>query len=198
MQAAEMVIKMSMEGTDKQSGQTGSMVIAADTWIAPQIPGYAEVREFHRRMAEKLNWTPGGGMFASRPDVQRGMSEVEKESAKLDGMPVFQTTVMGGEGTAPVDRSDQPQGAPQQQQSDKPSATGALGNALGSRLGLGRKKQTDQQPASQQSSQTNDSGVLLEMTTELKDFSAGAVDSSQFEVPAGFKKISSDSRHGAQ
>ena len=79
-------------------------------------------------------------MFANRPDVQQGMAEVYKESAKLDGMPVFQTTVMGAEGTAPVDRSDQPQGGQAQQQSDKPSVSSAVGNALGGRFGLGRKK----------------------------------------------------------
>ena len=137
-------------------------------------------------------------MFASRPDVQRGMAEVEKESARLDGMPVFQTTVMGGQGTTAVDRSDQPQGAPQQQ-SDAPSMKGALGNALGSRFGLGRKKQQDQQPApAAQGDQGSGTGVLLEMTTELKDFSGGPVDGSQFEVPAGFKKVETAYRRGAK
>ncbi|HTQ54940.1 MAG TPA: hypothetical protein VMI94_10795 [Bryobacteraceae bacterium] len=197
LQATEMVLKMTMEGTDKKSGQQGSMVITADSWIAPQVPGYAEVRDFHRRLAEKLNWTPGGGMFMSRPDVQRGMAEIEKESAKLDGIPVFQTTVMGGEGTAPVDRSDQPQGAPQQQ-SDKPSVGSALGSALGGRFGLGRKKQTQQSPPPSQDDAASAPGALLEMTTELKDFSAAPVDPSMFEVPANFKKIQHDYRRGAE
>ncbi|HEY2015652.1 MAG TPA: hypothetical protein VGH38_19245, partial [Bryobacteraceae bacterium] len=47
-EAKEMVLKMEMEGTDKKSGQTGSMVVTADTWIAPSVPGYSEVRDFYK------------------------------------------------------------------------------------------------------------------------------------------------------
>jgi hypothetical protein len=197
--AKELVLKMTMEGTDQKSGQTGSMVVTADSWIAPQVSGYAEVRDFQRRMAEKLNWTPGGGMFGARPDMQQGMAEVYKEFAKLDGMPVFQTTVMGGEGTAPVDRSDPAQNT-QAQQADKPSKGSAIGSALGGHFGLGKKKSQDQQEQQQPASQGNSSnqGVLIEMTTEMGGFSAAPVDASLFEVPAGFKQVESDLRRAAQ
>jgi len=201
LQATELVVKMTMEGTDKQSGQNGAMVVAADSWIAPEAPGYDEVRNFHKRLAALLNWTPGGGMFMSRPDVQQGMAEVEKESAKLDGMPVFQTTVMGGEGTAPVDRSDQPQGAPEQQQQKKSSVGGALGGALGGHFGFGRKKKQEQDQSESSSNQGGAAGapaVLLEMTTEMTDFSARPVDRSLFEVPADFKKVQPDYRRAAE
>jgi len=199
--AREMVLTMDMQGTDKQTGQTGGMTVIADTWIAPKVPGYDEVRNFQRRMAEKLNWTPGGNMFMNRPDMVEGMSEVYKESAKMDGMPVFQTTTMGAQGTAPVDRSDQPAGA-QQQSSDKPSVGSALGGALKGRFGLGGKKsqpqQDTQQPPPDQGGQANASGVLMEMTTEMTGFSASLVDGSQFEVPAGFKKVEPDPRRGVK
>lgn len=187
--AKELILKMEMEGTDQKSGQTGSMVVTADTWIAPSVPGYSEVRDFHRRMAEKLHWTPNGNMFMNRPDVAEGMAEVYKESAKLDGMPVFQTTTMGAAGTAPADGSN-PQPAAQQAPADKPSVGSSLGSALGGKFGLGRKKSQDSQaqaPAS--SSGGSASGALLVMTTEMTDFSGNAVDASQFEVPAGFQKI---------
>jgi hypothetical protein len=196
--AKELVLKMKMEGSDQQSGQKGSIVINADSWIAPQVPGYAEVREFQKRMAEKLNWTPGGNMLASRPDLQRGMAELYKESAKLDGMPVFQTTVMGPEGMTAVDRSsDQGKGAEAKQQSEnKPSVGSALGGALGGRFGLGRKKSQDpppqqQQPAGQGAPSGN-AGALIEMTSEMSSFSTSPVDSSLFDVPAGFKKVESE------
>ena len=198
--AKELILKMEMEGTDQKSGQTGSMVVTADTWIAPSVPGYSEVRDFHRRMAEKLHWTPNGNMFMNRPDVAEGMAELYKESAKLDGIPVFQTTTMGAAGTAPADGSN-PQPAAQQAPADKPSVGGALGGALGSRFGLGRRKSQDSQaqaaaPAS--SSGGSASGALLVMTTEMTDFSANAVDASQFEVPAGFQKIEPPMPRAAQ
>ena len=197
-EAKEMILKMEMEGTDKKSGQSGSMVVTADTWIAPSVPGYAEVREFYKKMAEKIHWTPSGGMFATRPDVAEGMAEVYKESAKLDGMPVFQTMTMGGEGTAPVDASSAP-AAQQQPQAERPSIGGALGGALGGKFGLGRKKNQDppaQAPASSGGT-ASASGVLIEMTTEMNDFSSNAVDASLFEIPAGFKKVDSEFKKAA-
>ena len=194
-EAREMVLKMELEGTDKQSGQTGSMVITTDMWIAPVVPGYSEVRDFYKRMAEKLNWAPGGNMFMANPQVSQGMAEVYKEIAKLDGMPVLQYVTMGAEGTAPAG-GEQPQAAaPPPQQQSKPSVGDALGSALGGRFGLGRKKQAppqDQPPA--ENTGSAGSGSLLEMKTEMSGFSSSAVDVGQFSVPAAFKKVEPDKR----
>ena len=54
-EAKEMIMKMEMEGTDKDSGQKGGMTVTTDMWIAPGVPGYQEVREFpetHGREAQ--------------------------------------------------------------------------------------------------------------------------------------------------
>ena len=192
-EAKEMVLKMEMEGTDAKSGQTGSMVITTDMWIAPGVQGYAEVREFYRRMGEKLNWTPGGNMFAANPQVSQGMAEVYKEASKIDGVPVQQYITMGGAGTVPADGSAPP---PQQekQQAAPPSVGSALGGALGGRFGLGKKKPADSskdQPAQSQGN-SQSAGTLLEMTTEMSNFSAAPVDPSLFAVPSGFKKVEPD------
>ena len=127
LEAKEMILTMQMEATDKDSGQKGGMTVTTDMWIASGIPGYQEVREFQRRMAEKLNWTPGGNMFMSDPKVSEGMAEVLKEAAKLDGMPVQQLISMGvagqpGAAGAPADGSS---GRPQAQRSAADSADSA-------------------------------------------------------------------------
>lgn len=192
--AKEMVLKMEMEGTDQQSGQTGAMVITTDMWIAPAISGYAEVREFHKRMAEKLNWSPNGSMFAARPEVAQGMAEVYKEIGKLDGMPVMQNVVMGVEGqpgTQPQGQQSTQQPQPQAQPAaDRPTLSGALGGMLGVR----RNKKSSSDPPPESSNGNSQPGSLLEMTTELSGFSGAAVDDSQFAVPAGFKKVESPMR----
>lgn len=186
--AKEMLVKIEMQGTDEKTGQTGAMVVTTDLWIAPTIAGYGEMREFYRKMAAELNWTPGGNMFMSRPDVAKGMAEAMKEISKLDGTPVFQTVTMGGAGTAAAGDGTQPAAAPpaqqqQTQQSDKPS----IGGALAGRFGLGRKKSQDAQPAQGQAG--TGPGTLIEMTTEYSGFSSASADPSLFEVPAGFKKV---------
>src|ERR1019366_383479 len=189
LEAKEMIMKMEMEmeATDKDSGQSqkGGMTVTMDMWIAPDIPGYREVRDFHKRMAEKINWNPGGNMFAANPQVSGGMAEAYKEVAKLDGMPVQQLISMGiaGQpgaadgGAAPAQQQQQPQA--QQQPAQPQSVGGALGGALGGRFGLGKKKPADQSASSDnqqasggQASGSGAPGSLLEMTTELSTFSS--------------------------
>ncbi len=203
--AKEMIMKMEMEGTDKESGQKGGMTVTTDMWIASGIPGYQEVRNFYKRMAEKINWTPGGNMFAANPQVSSGMAEVYKEVAKLDGVPVQQLITMGASGQpgaagASSDGSAAP--APQQPAAQPQSIGGALGGALGGRFGLGRKKtpppaDPPAAPASGSGSASGGQsqgapGSLLEMTTEMSSFSSNAADESLFAVPAGFKKVDSE------
>ncbi len=195
--AREMVLKMVAQGTDQNSGQTGGMTINTDMWIAVGVPGYEEVRDFHRRMAEMIDWTPSGNMFMANPSVSQGMAGMNKEMAKMDGVPVLQVTTMGAAGQPPAGSTGtgaQPAAQQQQQQQQQQQPQG-LGGMLSGRLGglggLGRKKQDQTQPAGSDQPPSSP-GSLLEMTTELNNFASTPLDGSQFEVPAGFKKVQAD------
>lgn len=95
--AKEIVFNVAVDATDQQSGQQGAMNVTSNIWIAPDVPGYGEVRAFHRRMAEKLGYMPDDQMAAMRQAGQ-GMVEISKAMAKLDGVPVRTITEMGGAG----------------------------------------------------------------------------------------------------
>ena len=166
VEAKEMFLSMEMEGADQKSGQTGGMVITPNIWMAPKASGYDEIRDFHRRMAEKLNWTPG----ASEETKMTGQGQ---PASQPDGQPQTQP-------------QDQPPAQP------APSAGSAIGGALAGRFGLGRKKQD----ASSQSAPASGSSSLLEMTSEMSNCSSAPVDAARFEVPAGFKQKESDLRRG--
>lgn len=197
----EVILKMEMEVKDEKSKATGGFVMTSDMWIAPKVAGYEEIANFYRRMAEKIDWAPGGGMMTANSDVAKAWKELYKEGSKMNGIPVLQTIRMGG----PAGDGQAQQGeaaAPQQQQearAEKPSVGGALGGALGGRLGgfggFGRKKKPAEEPQQAQpaqqapAQQQSAPGSLLEMTSELSGFSAAPVDASKFEVPAGFKLV---------
>ncbi len=179
----EAILTLEMDSTDQKSGQKGALTITNDMWLAPDAPGYDEVRKFHRRMAEKLSFDPGAGLgMMARPDMLKGMAEVAKEASKLDGIPVLSLTAIGGNSEGQPGAASQP---PQQQSSGGLGRLGGLGG-LG---GFHRKKQQDdnQQSAAEQNSTA--SGSLIEMTTELTGFSSAAVDPSKFDVPAGFQQV---------
>jgi len=101
--AAESILKMTAEATDQQTGHTGGMAITNDMWMAPEIPGYDQVRDFNRRMALKMGDVFGGSlrsvvppqMIASQPGMGAGMADMAKEMSKLKGVPVSQTMRMG-------------------------------------------------------------------------------------------------------
>ncbi len=196
LDSKEMILKMEMQATDSK-GSSGGMTITEDMWVASGVAGYGEIRDFYRRMAEKLSWTPSGNMFMSNPDVAKGMASAAKEMAKLDGVPVLQIITMGAPGQPGGATPAEAAPAQEQPQAQPPSASGALGGALG-RLGgfggLGRKsapKKEEPAPAAQ-SRPSAAPGTLIEMKTELSGFSTASVDDSQFQPPAGFKKIDPD------
>ena len=204
----EVILSFEMEGTDRKSGQKGAMTVTSDMWLAKDVAGYDEVRNFHKRMAEKLAWSPTGMGMMSQPELAKGMAQLYKESSKLNGVPVHHITKMGAKGD-PEQQAKMAQAQQQQQQAPPPSAgdaagtaaTGAassrlgrLGGLTGGLGGLRRKKQQEAPaPAEQQQAPAGPppdaSGALMEMTTDLTSFSAGPVDGSKFEVPSGFKQV---------
>lgn len=212
------ILTIEMEGTDKESGQTGAMTVTSDMWLAAAVPGYDEVKEFQKRMAQKLAWTPGSTMPMMQPGMAKGMAELWKESSKLEGMPVLMVVTMGAKGQGGEMPEGSAQSARQQQAPPPPSAgeaaEGAAAGAIGSRLGrlgglggfggFGRRKKQQQKeqaaaPPPQETSAESQSagsgasaGALLEMTTELGSFSSAVVDGSRLEVPSGFKQVESE------
>ena len=202
----EVIMTMTMQGTDQKSGAKGGMDVTSDSWLAPKIAGYEEVRAFYRRMAEKLNWVPGaGGGMMNRPDIAQGMSELYKEGAKLDGIPVMQIVKMGGnvenlpqdaDSGSNRENSRQSKSASSSSSSMPPTSVGgAIGSALGGRFGgLGRKKkeQPQEQPAESSGQPTSGSASLLEMTIEMTNYSSAPADSGLFVIPAGFKQVEAE------
>ncbi|MEO8657536.1 MAG: hypothetical protein ABI693_03660 [Bryobacteraceae bacterium] len=185
---------------DKKSGREGEMKIVSDMWLAKDIKGYDQVREFYRRMAAKMSFMPGGmnaGMM--QPGMMQGMSEVAKQAAKMDGVPVVQITRIGDTGVAAAE-GQAGTAAPAPSSSDVAAAAiaGRLGR-LGGLGGFGRKKKTEDAPPPAEQPKPEDAkaapaatGALMEMTTELKSFSTASVDASKLQVPAGFQQVESE------
>jgi len=198
----EVVLTIDMEITDQKSGNKGNMTVVSDMWIAPKIAGYDEVRDFYRRMSQKIAWTPGTSpMMAQNSEMVKGMSELMKESAKMDGMPILQIMKMGaaGDGSMPTSSNNTPKASSPPPPSASEAAAAAIAGRLGGFGGFGRKKkpaeeQQQTQPAASgdaNASSDSGSGALMEMTMESSGFSTAPADPSKFEIPAGFKQVDS-------
>lgn len=211
----EAILTMMMEAKDQKSGEKGGLAITSDMWLAPDIPGYSEVRDFERRLALKMGLMTknafGPMLAAMQPGSSQGLAELTKEMSKLNGVPVLQIMRMGtsSNGQPLPAASEAPLPEPKQQETPdvgeaaKESAkenvvsgiAGKLGG-LGGFGGFGRKKKKEEaqpkaeEPKPSQTEQTQAApAVLMEANVELADFSSSAVAGGRFEIPAGYKQV---------
>ena len=145
--AKELVMTMTVQGTDPKSGQTGGMDIRSDMWMA-KVAGYDEVRDVYKLMGEKLGFVMGGNFLPmQRPDLVKNMGEMYKEMGKMEGMPVETVVSMGGSGTPGATSTATTSGetAKAPSNSDQTAAAAAmsqLGGLAGAFGGFGTRKRS--------------------------------------------------------
>jgi sRNA-binding protein len=209
--ATETRVQMDMEMEAKNNGQapppqpgqptsiTFSMLM--DTWAAPDVPGYKEIGQFYVKMAKEVNWVPPVNIHVD-PRMTQGMSELQKNSAALRGLPMLSyvsMTIPPGQGqgnaTANGNQNPPPSSGSSSNDSTPSGPSDAVMKGLG---GLFAKKKQKDDAAAQNNGTTlppNPNPVpnaLMEMTTQVSSFSDSSLDGSLFEVPAGYTKTASN------
>ena len=210
--ANEAILTMEMIGTDTTNGQQGAFAITNDMWMAPEIPGYDELRDFQKKLAVKMGEAfRGSGLSATltamQPAAAQGMSEMVKEMSKAKGIPVEQIMRMGATTNGqPLPAASEAPLPPSPSGPEMPSAKQvaqqSASNAIASKLcrfgisgfgGFGHKKQAPPPPPADDNSnatqQTPTATVLMESKTEMSGFSSTPIDAGKFAVPAGFTLI---------
>jgi hypothetical protein len=206
LSSKEAILTMTMTATDQKSQQTGNMAITNDMWMVPEIPGYTQVRDFYKRMAEKMGPASAGlgmdmsKMLVTNPGAGQALADMGKEMQKLDGVPVMQIMRMGtttnGQPLPAASEAPLPPDATPAMPSAGDVAKQSAASMLTSHFGLGGfgKKKNDQPPADPNANQKGNtppptSAILMESQTTTSNFSSGPVDPSHFEVPVGYKLI---------
>ena len=205
LNSKEAILTMVMNATDQKTQQTGSMAITNDMWLVPEIPGYDQVRDFYKRMAEKMGSVVASAgldmskMLMQSPGADQALADMGKEMQKIDGVPVMQVMRMGTttDGKPLPAASEAP--LPKDATPPPPSAGDVAKQAIASQFGFGgfgKKKKNDQPPPDQNANQNPNappptSAILMESQTTTSSFSSGAVDPLHFEVPAGYKQVQS-------
>ena len=216
--ANESILTMEMIGTDTTNGQQGAFAITNDMWMAPEIPGYDELRNFQMKFAAKMGETFSGSNLAAsltamQPAAAQGMSGMVKEMSKLKGIPVEQIMRMGATANGePLPAASEAPLPPSPSGPEMPSAKDvaqqSASNAIASKLGglgiggfggFGHKKHAEAPPPADDTSNTTQQAptatVLMESQTEMSGFSSSPIDSGKFAIPAGFTQIQPQQRH---
>ena len=171
-----------------------------------------DMQAFVAQMRAGVNNMGMSQLLGGQPGATDAMAQMAKEMAKIQGTRVLEVTSMGGmaptQGTGNAASASTPSSTGQRtsdtaaQTANQSSGLGALGSALGgSMLGGWHKKKASTpppaDPATAPAAGAPASGdgtqnvVLMSMTTQKLNFSEGPVDTSAFEIPAGFTKVPS-------
>jgi len=183
MQAQGTAAAPAPDPSQPAGANSATISMTFDTWVAPSVTGYQQFSQFYRRMAKEVNWTPPSNLHID-PRMSQGLAEYQKNRAALKGFPLLTVVSMGmplPAGQAPPNMA---QNTPQNSPGTPDSATGAVLKGLG---GLFGKKQQSTTPGAP-GGQTN-SNSLMDMTMEVTSFSAGTLDSTLFDIPAGYTQV---------
>jgi hypothetical protein len=206
LQSSEAILTMTMNATDTQTQQTGSMAITNDMWMVPEVPGYDQVRDFYKRFAEKMSdATIGLGydfrkMLWQNPGAGEALNDMAGELQKLKGVPIMQVMRMGttvnGQPLPAASEAPMPADSGPATPSAGQVAKAGMSSMISSRLGgfgFGKKKNNpppDPQPdPNAAAAQQPTSAILMETQITTSNFSSAPVDPSHFDIPAGYKQV---------
>jgi hypothetical protein len=216
--AQEQLVTLTVTVTDPSQPQSPGtnpavFVVTTDTWVAlKDPPELKEIHEFDARMGKLMMQgvdmsammaeanqmkAQSSQVLASQPGAGAALVQMGEEMAKLKGTRVMTVTSVGGTapaGSAGANSSGSAQGS---NQNSSGSGLGSmLPGALGSVFGGFHKKQPAQQPAPAATTPASGSSgtsnvVLMQTTEQMLNFSEDSVPASSFQVPSGYKLVSS-------
>ncbi|HTV55480.1 MAG TPA: hypothetical protein VMI06_11275 [Terriglobia bacterium] len=192
-------VALNVQVTNPQQGtQSGTFSTDLDSWIAPSIDGYKEVSDFYRKMAIEIGWTPSS--FGMDPRMGNAMMQMYKNGKIPQGLPMLQVISLITAGQAPSNATQQQQQQTSSSQSQTPTTPGAAAaKALGGMFGHFGHKKAQQDQDQQQTGQTSAApsnqpatNALMEITMRVVSYSSDPIDSSLFQIPAGYTELASD------
>ncbi len=170
----------------KSVQESGGLLMTADSWLAPRIPGMQEIIDFDMRYMQKITGiNPAvaaeqmAAALAMYPGLKDAMARMQASNVKMDGTPIQTTTTVDAAKSAEQAAQEKDQKAKE----DQPSASGGVGGMLG---GLGKRlarKKEDQPSGDKDPSRA----TIMTINHEVLSVST-SVDPSQLAIPAGFKQ----------
>ncbi len=196
--AEEVLLTAKTTGTNKKTGEMCDVTWGMDLWNAASTPAQQEMVAFYSEYAKKLGFDRAQtervgrqamAMFAAYGDA---FEKLQKEIEKVGSANLRSTLtldVAGNCGATPAEPMGAEGGGSGSGESANPLA-GA--KKVFGKLGFGRKKKAQQEPAPEEAPAPQGGAAprtLFELTTETVSISTSSVPGSLFDVPADYKKV---------
>jgi len=155
-------------------------------------------------MAKEINWVPPSNIHVD-PRMTQGMSELQKNSDALKGLPMLSYISMGippqpgangNTSQTPSNTSSDNSRSADSGSTTPTSPSDAMVKGLGSLFNKRKQKQQDDNakagtPAPPPNPNP-DPNALMEMTTQVSSYSDSPLDASLFDIPAGYTQVQAD------
>jgi hypothetical protein len=198
----EMEMDVQAQAQDSaQSGQpsgpvNGTILTTMDMWVAPSVTGYQEFGQLYAGMAKDINWVPPSNIHVD-PRASQSLDELQKNSANLKGFPLLQYMSMSmagqqdssGNATPNSNTSASSSSSSSNSESSPTSLSGAMTKGLGGLFGKKKKPDDSADQSGQNPPPPSTPGSLIEMTIEVTSYSDAPLDSTLFEIPAGYTRV---------
>jgi hypothetical protein len=143
-------------------------------------------------MAKDINWVPPSNIHVD-PRASQSLDELQKNSANLKGFPLLQymTMSMAGQQDSSGNAAQNSNASSSSSNSDSTptSLSGAMTKGLGGLFGKKKKQDDSADQNAQNPPPPSTPGSLIEMTIEVNSYSDAPLDSSLFEIPAGYTRV---------
>jgi len=200
--ASRATITVTQTCTDKTKGTSCDFVFVLDQWLAADIPGTLETREFWRKYAQKMNLSgqSAENMQMSSQAVfdryKQGWGEALKQAGSLKGYPVKSVFAMqfGGPRCKDDSGSGSSSGGSSGSGSDDSASSNTVPTSPGAAvssaaMGLFNKLHKKQEAPPPAEAPAPGMVQLFQMSTETVAMRTDSIPGAVFEVPAGYRKV---------
>jgi hypothetical protein len=193
-----LMILASQSCRNKKTGAVCDVALSLDQWLAPNFSGGADALQFQRAYAQKMGYDAAVSQdLAERAKSMFGRyqgvwTQVAEKTRDVKGYPV-KTSFAFAVGGPQCQDSQQPEGGTDESSARTPS--GVAGQIVGSIFGRKKAQDSATAPTTSAASSLPPGMVpLITMTSELTSASTAPATPGTFDVPADFKKATTDTQ----
>lgn len=185
-------IDVTPEG-ESQAQNAGKLVVLMDTWNASTGPASEAVRAWEQAASDELATAAFGGRgnfgaaFAANPKMGEAVKRAAEEAQKVEGIAVLSTMHLVV--VAPDQNFDRALALKEAEAAAAPKSRGLgglVGRAIASSAGIQSREQKSDEKKPQPTQ-----GTLAKVTTDIKDVKSTSLQSTLFDIPAGYREVSS-------
>ena len=178
---------------ESQAQNAGKLVLLMDTWNSNTGPASDAVRAWEETASKEIAAAAFGSRanlgpaLAANPKMGEAVKRAAAEAQKVDGIAVLSTMHLII--VAPDQKFDRALALKEAEAASAPKSRGFGGlvrGAIASSMGADKRDQKSEEKKAPEATQ----GTLAKVTTEIRDVKATSLQSTLFEIPAGYREVS--------